>query len=243
MNEKELILKIQSLKKIKPNSTWVVSSKENIFKEQESLIFSWQRVFVRPAMAGFASLGFIAALMVSAQTASPGDALYTIKKISEKSRMALTSQDNRQDMNLLLAHRRLDEVSEIIKKQEVEKLSLAIKELESVKERMQKDFAQSIEKKPKEEAIKIAKSFAPSLLEIEDKQDLLIGSLGVAVDTGLSSNTAKELAGLLIEDYQERSLTEKDKELLERAKQEFETENYRTALRDVLEIGQEREVE
>jgi hypothetical protein len=244
MQEKDLILKIKKLKEIKPNSYWVSSTRETVFQAEERSAFSFfLQSFSKPAMTTLASFGLIAVLTVSAQTASPGEALYHVKRITEKGRMALTSQDNKQDFNLLLAHRRLDEVSNIVKKNEIEKLSLAVKELESMKSKIQKDFVQSIESKPKEEVIKIARNFAPSVLEMEDKEDLLIGSLGVKVESELASSTAKNLAELLIEDYQERSLTENDQKKLVQAQEDFSKENYRSALRNVLEIGQEREKE
>jgi len=237
---KEIINQIESLREIKPDSFWVSSTRGKIFEEKESFSFNF---FSKPAMATFATLSFVTVLMFSAQTANPGDTLYLVKKMTEKSRFALVPQESKQDLDFLLAHRRLDEVSEIVRKQEIEKLSLAIKELESVKSRMQKNFAQSVESKPREEAVKIAKNLAPAVLEIEDKEELLIGSLGVVTDTNLSSSTAKELAFFLIQDYQERSLTEMDQVLFDKAVKEFENESYRSALRTVLEIGQVREVE
>ena len=193
-------------------------------------------------MTAVASFALIALLIVSAQTATPGDLLYNLKRFSEKGQMALISPENQQEYNLLLANRRLDEVSELITRNEIEKLSAAIDELEKMKSKIQRDFAQSIESKPKEEAVEIARNFAPSILEIEDKEELLIGSLGVRAEDEISSSAAKDLASLLIDDLKNRSLTEKDEELLESAIEYFENGNYRTSLRTLLGIGQEREI-
>ncbi len=241
MQEKDLLSKIESLKEIKPDSHWAVLTREKIFdKKEEPFVFPFLQMFGRPAVAAFASLGFAAVLFVSAQSAVPGDALYLVKRVSEKGQMALTSEEGKQDFNLLLAHRRLDEVSEIIRRNEINRLSSALKDLEMMKAKMHRDFAQAIESRPREEAIEIAKNFAPSILEIEEKEDLLmIDSLGVRIDE-VSSNAAKDLVSLLIEDFENRSLTEEDEILLEEAKTMFKEKNYRTALKSVLNIGREK---
>ncbi len=135
-----------------------------------------------------------------------------------------------------------NKISEIIKRNQIERLSLAVDELESMKAEMQKDFARSVENKPREEKVEIAKNFASTILEIEDREELLLGSLGVKVDEKREpASNNKELAFLLIEDLEERFLTEKDELLLKEAKEFFEQGNYSLALRTVSQAGQQEE--
>ncbi len=235
MQEKDIINKIEELKQIKPNHNWVVSAKQDILDKKPS--FSFDFIFGKSAVTAFASLGLIVVLTVAAQGTTPGDPLFSIKKITEKGQMALVSQEDKQDFNVILTHKRLDEISTIVKRNEIERLSVAVKELETAKDKIQKEFAHSIESKDQKQVIEIARNLAPTVLEIEDKEELLIGSLGVKADNNLPSGVAKDLASLLIKDLEDRSLTESEEKILQEAKINFNEENYRTALRNVLEIG------
>ncbi len=136
-----------------------------------------------------------------------------------------------------------EEMERIAKEKEIEMLSVALNELKETKADLKKEFAQSVQSKTKEEAVEVAKSFAPSILEIEEEEDFLTDTLGATTEDEASPSAAKDVALLLIEDYKERSLTEEDQELLEKAENAFENKEYRTSLKTVLKIRQERDGE
>jgi len=244
MEEREIINKIKSLQKIEPNGNWVSLTKSEIFDNTQRESFSsfiFRSFFTKSAMTAFASLGFIALIFVSAQGSFPGDSLYPVKRAAEKGRIIFVSQENRQDFNIEMANKRLEEISEIVRRNQIEKLSLAIKELEAAKSEMQKDFARSVESKPKEEKVDIAKNFASTILKIEDREGLIFESLGVRVDENKGSLNNKDLAFFLIQDLEERSLTEEDELLLKKSKEFFEQGNYSLALRFISQAGQPTE--
>ncbi len=242
MKEKEVINKIKSLKQIKPNKNWALLTKSEIFDRKEEVLFDPIRhLLTRSTATAFASLGFVAFIFVSAQASFPGDTLYPVKKITEKGRMAILSETNRREYNMELTNRRLEEIAKVIQKDEIEKLSLAVKELESMKSEMQKDFSRSVKNKSKQETVEIAKNLAPALLEIEDKEELLLGALSVRMeDNKESASVSEKSVSILIEDLEERTLAEEDEILLQEAKQHFKDKNYSLALRTVLQVGQEK---
>jgi hypothetical protein len=244
MQEKEIINKIQYLKEIKPNESWVTLTKNEIIDKKEEVLFAYpiRHLMARSTATAFASLGFVAFFLISVQASFPGDTLYPVKRITEKGKMAILSESRRQEYNMELTNKRLEEVSKIVKKNEIEKLSLAVKELESMKSEMQKDFSRSVENKSKEKTVEIAKNLAPAFLEMEDREELLLGSLGVrAEEDETVTSVSKDSVLILIQDLEERSLSEEDEFLLQEAKKHFQEKSYSIALRTVLQIGQEKE--
>ena len=84
---------------------------------------------------------------------------------------------------------------------------------------------------------KIAKEIAPSLVQIDEKEDVIAQSLGLLIESDdLLPN--KDVASFLISDLENRSLKEEDQLILEEAKEAFDLKDYRTALKKVLEIGE-----
>ena len=250
MKEREVINKIKSLRKIEPNENWVSLIKSEIFNNSQEETFSsftYRFLFSKSMTTAFVTLGFVAFIFVSAQGAYPGDPLYSVKRATEKGNAIFVSQENKSDFNFRMANKRLEEISEILKRNQVEKLSLAIEELESAKNKIQNDFTRSVESKPRERKVEIAKGFASTILEMEDREELILGSLAVKVDDKKESiDSNKELAFLLIEDFEERSLTEEDELLLEEAKKFFEQGKYLLALRVIEQASQsekDKEVE
>ncbi len=102
---------------------------------------------------------------------------------------------------------------------------------------MTQSFSEIAETKPKEEVVKIAKEIAPSLVQIDEKEDVIAQSLGLLIESDdLLPN--KDVASFLISDLENRSLKEEDQLILEEAKEAFDLKDYRTALKKVLEIGE-----
>lgn len=140
MTEKDLISKIQELKSIKPRENWVLFAKNNIFKESNQLPIKEQISFIsvlrgfsfqpKMALSFLALFGLFVSTFSFAQQSLPGDLLYPIKKIVEKSQSALVPDtDNAKlDNQLSLVNKRLDELTEIAKTNRVNNLAAAISE-------------------------------------------------------------------------------------------------------------------
>lgn len=216
MNEREFINKIESLKSIKPDASWVASARDEILGEKK--LFSVQGNFA----------GFFFNTQAFAATAAlvlfGGVFLYSHLMISSDQRLA-------------------EEVERMAKQNEVQMLSIALADLKDTRAEMRQSFAESVVSKSEEEVVKIARNIAPSLLEMDEKEEVIMGSLGVMMETeDLSPN--RDIASYLIADLEKRSLTEEEESLLDEAKEAFEAEDYREALRKVLQIGErEEEVE
>ena len=136
---------------------------------------------------------------------------------------------------------RAEEMERIAREREIEMLSGMLEELKETKAGLRREFAQSIQSKTREETIKIARDFAPLMLEAEDKEDFLASSLGVAVEKSEEDGEVyKDIALFLIEDAQERSLTEEDRELLDQSENAFQEEDYRLAMEMALGIGRDK---
>ncbi len=217
MNERELINKIESLKSIKPKEDWVLSTRNNLFEEKETPIlffFGKRQVLV----------GSMLLLMIGIFTTVAGG---SFSRIAEKGRSYFVS-DSESDIILL---------SEREKQEEIERLSLVLSELKDARTEIQREFASSIETKTEEEIVKIAKDFAPSILEIGEKEDMITGTLGVKIsDEERSAN--QEIAKLIIQDLERRSLPEGEKALLKEARTKYDNGEFLPSLRIALEIGQ-----
>src|SRR3989344_1453251 len=111
--EKELILKLQTLKDIKPRQDWVVFAKREIlggnkitikasYKEKflGVLDFLPALTYQRKLTYAFATLLLImVGTLGFAQYTMPGDLLFSVKKVTEQSQAALSGQTNlRQNM-------------------------------------------------------------------------------------------------------------------------------------------------
>ena len=105
MTEKQLIAKIKELQQIKPSNDWVILTKKQILEEEKpvsdfsfiSFIREIQRgerfIFQhKPAFATFLVLAILFGLFGFAQNSVPGDTLFSIKKITEKSQTVFISE-------------------------------------------------------------------------------------------------------------------------------------------------------
>jgi len=218
MNEREFINKIESLKSIKPDASWVSLTRDNILGERKLF----------PVQVNFAGF-FFKRNQVFVATAT----LVLFGGIFFYSHLISSDQ------------RRAEEMERIARQNEVQTLSIALADLKEKRSEMQQSFAQSVASKSREEVVKIARDIAPSLLEMDDKKEVIMGSLGLVVDSE-DPSPDRDVASYLIADLEKRSLTEEEKLLLDKAKSAFEAGDYQEALRKVLQIGvreEEKEVE
>lgn len=205
MTEKKLIGKIQELRQIKPREDWVVLNKRRILGQPRTLsglIFDSFRVLPRlffQYKLAFATLVLVGVLIGTfgfAQNSLPGDYLFPLKRITEKTRAVFVSEEEKPRFSLNLANKRLEELSQIAQRGEVRKLAPAISEFQaSVSEAAQK----LVQIKEPERSREIGREMIAEVKKLE-KQKERVESLGVIVgDTEEIEDVYCQLAGREIE--------------------------------------------
>jgi len=254
VTEKDLIKKLQILKDIKPRKEWVVLIKTQILGEQreqfsliESLGLFFQFKLAKPAFARAKKVNFLLppslalgsliavfllfGLFAFAQNSLPGDFLYPIKKIAERSQAVFVSENDKPQASLELANKRLEELTKIAETNQVKKLAPAINE-----------FQASVSEATKSLSRMEATSSDPAAIKkmVEGTKELggkiqEVKSLGVVIGEeefdelqGVSDKLEVEL---LISDLEKRTLwTEEQKEILNQMKELAEEGKYSEAL-------------
>ena len=228
VDEKELIGKIKELRQIKPNQNWVFLTKNRILREEiteprELGIVSVLRVlFLRPALkpayGGMLAFFIIFGLFGFAQNSVPGDYLYPIKKIAERGQTFFASDEEKAQISLELAQKRLDELTRIVEENQTKKLAPGIKEFQaSVSEVVSSSDPRTLRKVVEiNKQIKELQSRGVVIGE-EGLQKLVLGSL-------------VEVLKNLIVDLENRTLTEKQQEILAQMKEMVLEGRYSEAL-------------
>jgi len=250
MTEDELIRKIKELRQIQPRKDWVVLTKREILG-QETVIQNIQhralnvlevlpRMFSqpKPVFAALVSLLVLIGTFSFAQNSLPGDLLYPIKKIAERSQSVFVSEDNTIKFELNIAEKRLDDLAKIAEKNSVKNLAPAINEYkESVS-----DVAKSLAVENNKEVVKEIVSGVKKLEEKEQQVRTLGAVIGEneELDKALAQKMVETLE-TLIKDLEGRTLTEDQQEDFAEAKEYFEAGDYNQALIELLNFGQERE--
>lgn len=240
MTEKELIDKIQQLRQIEPDEGWVLATKSQILGEP-SPSFSFQALisslFVQRRLA-FASLLVFLVLVGTfgfAQNSLPGDFLYPLKKMTERSQQVFISGERRPKAQLELANKRLEELTRIAKDNKVKKLASALEEFEASKIEVEKEVVNSIKDKSEEEAIKIVKELAPELKAINEKEKEVFASLGIELkEEEAAEGSERTVVEILIKDLEGRTLSKEQEEVLAQVKEAFEKGDYSQALEKIL---------
>lgn len=182
MNEKEIINQIESLKSIKPNQEWVSSTRANIIGADSPVVFSF---FSKPVFVGTFSFILLAGLLFFSQSVILED-----QKIAEREAEVLEQ--------------------ELAKQKEIEELSLALTELRNAKAEIDQSFSSAVAVMPQREAVDFAKSIAPKMVEMKEKEELITQSLAVVVseevsDVSEETETERGVAALLLDDFIEQS--------------------------------------
>ena len=222
MTEKQLIAKIRKLRQIEPNKKWVLLTKRRILGEPPtlgSLILDTLNVFPRLVFQyklAFATLIFIAILISAfgfAQNSLPGDFLFPLKKITERSRAVFVSKIEEPKVELQLANKRLEELVQIAQKNQVKKLAPAIDEFQA----SISTAAQKLAKiKESEETSKIGKEVVKEIKKLKENKKK-VESLGVEV-----GNTDEQLESAICQLVEREiknlgTLTEGQEKLLKEA--------------------------
>lgn len=196
MNEKEIINQIESLKAIKPNQEWVSSARADIIGVDSPVTFSF---FNKLAFVGTFSLILLAGLL-----------FYSQLVVLEEQKMAAKEAEVLKE--------------EIAKQKEIEDLSLALAELRAAKAELDKSFSSAVAVMPQKEAIDYAKSIAPQVIEMKEKEELIIQSLAVVVDEDVNEDTDRGVAALLLADFVDQ--TEEGDEMIEELESLFKNGEY-----------------
>ena len=139
MTEAEIIRKIKTLKQIKPRKDWVVFAKRQILSEEPVIgnRLSFLEIFPRfffqykPVFATFVILIVFIGTFAFAQNSLPGDPLYLLKKISEKSQAVFISETEKPKAQLELVNKRLEELTKIAETNQVKKIAPALEEYQA----------------------------------------------------------------------------------------------------------------
>lgn len=196
MNEKEIINQIESLKAIKPNREWVSSARADIIGVDSPVTFSF---FNKLAFVGTFSLILLAGLL-----------FYSQLVVLEEQKMAAKEAEVLKE--------------EIAKQKEIEDLSLALAELRAAKAELDKSFSSAVAVMPQKEAIDYAKSIAPQVIEMKEKEELIIQSLAVVVDEDVNEDTDRGVAALLLADFVDQA--EEGDEMIEELESLFKNGEY-----------------
>lgn len=232
MEEKDLIAKIKQLSQISPNRDWVVLTKERILKDSnEEMVLvnnlnhkeklSWLKMlFLKPAYTGILVFLVLIGVFGVAQNSTPGDYFYSVKKISERVSLFLSSED-KVKANLDIAEKRLEELNQIVEANQTKKLAAAIKEVQkSISEASDIYLDKNVENFKK--IVKIDKGIENLesrgiVIDSEGSQKLVMNSLVIVLED-------------LINDLEKGTLNQKQEELLIKMKELVEQGNYTEAL-------------
>jgi len=231
LTEKELIRKIRQLQQIKPRKEWVVLTKNQIFGE-EKREFNFFSLIVRvwkPILA-LSTLGILLGLFGIAQNSLPGDLLYPIKKITERSQAIFVSDRERPKMELELTNKRLEELNKISQTNQIKKLAPAMNEVQKSLSQTNKNL------KGKQ---KFSREILDQTKKIVDNKEKVEKVLGTQISESKElENTLAQIIESQIKDLETRTLTEEDQKFLTEAKKDFELGNFSEALRKILMLSQ-----
>lgn len=250
MTEKELINKIRQLGQIKPSKDWVIFTKERILGEEfgkgRASVFGWSE-FVEGMRIVFQHKFAFASLLVVlvfvgvlgtfafAQNSLPGDSLYSLKKITEKSQAVFISEEDQPRHNLEIVNKRLDDLTKIAESNRINNLASAIEEVQKSEEQAVKSLNNpEVKKDPKQ-----VKEIVATVKKIEEKKQELREVYGVAgLEESEETNSTKIVVEWLIEDVENSSLTEEQEENLTEAIKDYEEGDYSQALEGILLLSQ-----
>jgi hypothetical protein len=224
-SEADLVKKIQELKEIKPRKDWVLLTKnqilgeEAIYRGRASISFFpvW-----KPALATVTVLGVLFGILIFSQNSLPGDFLYPLKKISERSQAVFVSEEEKPAFQLKLANEKLEDLT----KTPAKNLAPALSEFQASISEAAKEITE-VKKLDVEEIV----AETQKLEENKEK----VKALGIIMgETKELDNAISQLVEREIKDLENRTLAEKQQVLLEGAREDYKKGNYSLALEKIL---------
>jgi len=238
MDEKTLIGKIEILRQIRPRKNWVVLTKKRILGEERTLpgLFSdslrvFQGLFFqyKLALASLILLFILGGTFAFAQKSLPGEPLFVIKKMTEKTRAVFVAENERPKVQLELANKRLEDLAKIAETNDVRKLAPAIDEFQANVSEAAKNLTK---------AKTVGKDIILQTQELEKNKEKIEKTLATQIGTEELENVYKDLAEQQIKDLENSSLTESQEKILEEAKEYFEAGDYSNSLIKTIEASQ-----
>jgi hypothetical protein len=216
---REIIEKLRLLKTIKPEKDWVVLTKEKILGKKTSFIFEFP---LKPVLATGLLLFLFATTLYFSFSSLPGDPLYSLKKITERSFATILPEDQRTNFQLELAKKRLEELKILAQKNEIKKLPSAFQEVKEVNSIVAQNLSKSK---------KIDKKIIETVLDVEKtKQEIEDKILATKIGLENEENPAKITLEILISDLENKTLTPEQKEIFEKVKLNYQQGNFVEAL-------------
>ena len=230
MTEAELIKKIKTLKEIKPRKDWVVLTKTQILGNVEVRPQLFLFPFFKPAYAGLFLFLLLIGLAEFSQGALPGDPLYSLKRISERTQSVFVSKEEQPKLQLELTNKRLEELNKVAEANQVKRLAPALNEFETTKIAAKKEVVNSIKNKSGKEATKVAKDIASKLNEVNENEKKVYATLNIESTGGVEQTAEKAVVEILIKDAKNSTLTEEQKTDLVKVEEYYKSGDYQEAL-------------
>jgi len=227
MTEKELIGKIRELRQIQPRKDWVSLTKIQILGNVEVRPQPFYFPYFKPAFAGLISVLVLFGVLNFAQNSLPGDILYSLKKLTEKSQAVFVSKEELPKYNLEIANKRLDELTEIAQTNQVKKLASAISEFQVNMSEAAKSLAKV------KGGVDVEKIVAQTK-KLEENKQKIEEVLATKIETEKFDDALSQLVEREIKELESQTLTEEQKLLFEEAKADFSAGNYSQALEKIL---------
>lgn len=240
MTTDQLTRQLKKLREVEPSKNWVIFSKQRIFAaEPEPVKAGFLSVFplfqYKLALAPVISVFVIIGLFGFAEQTLPGDFLFSVKKITESVQVGLSSSVEKPTTSLKLANKRLEELSRLAQGNTVQNLDLAVKEFQTNVAQATKNLAVLNANASDGVVLKEIMAESQKLAQNKEKIEEVLGAkIG---DTEELSSTLtqleKQTAAYLLADLEKRTLSESDWQLLNRAKDDFNSGNYATSLEKI----------
>ena len=238
MTEKELIFKIRELRQIKPREDWVSLTKSQILGQEpvaeiRFLHFPFLRFpLFKPAYAGLIVVFVVFGAFGFTQSSLPGDLLYPVKKIVERSQAIFVSEKGRSQASFELANKRLEELTKIAETNQVKKIAPALEEYQASVAQVTKDLVKVTATTSDPVVIRELAEMTQELEKNKEKLEQTYGIAGLEIKEG--SNPTKVLVEWLINDLEKRTLTEEQSLLFETAKKNYEAGEFNESLEKLL---------
>jgi vacuolar-type H+-ATPase subunit I/STV1 len=226
MEEKQILKQLKKFRKIQAEKNWVFSTKKQILGEDFQTFPVFQFIFSSLAAISL----FFLALFQFSNSALPGEPLYVFKKAKENF-LAKFVKEKEPEIKIEALKNRTEELKKITKANDTKKLPKGIEELKNQAKETNKALAQT-KVKPKD-----LKNVMTSLQNIKEVEK----NLGINIESESEieeyQKSLKNQIKLIIEDLEQRSLTQNQKEILESAKKDLEENNLESALTKVLSLN------
>jgi len=240
IDEFNLIKKLQKMQSVKPSQEWVDFNKSQIinkeFEKKQSASFQeiissvrslvsfpkLATIYTAITMIVFSGFGIV----IASKNSVPGDALYIVKQAEEKIKIAMiVSPEQKTAAQIAQVSARLEEL-DIVSKQadNQEKKIAALNETKKAVVRATKEIAGL----SKNEQASLISALAGKIQEVEKTANAVI----MEKENPNFESIYKFLAESEIKEFEanEKNLTEKQKSLLDQAKEFFEVNKYSEAL-------------